>query len=60
MQPLDKNLEKVTSKKIMRAGISTYLKDPKDKAKIKQVGKNLAPTIKAIGEYIAKIQKKLN
>jgi len=48
----------------MRAGILTYLKDPKDKAKIKSSRmKSVAPTIKAIGESMKSAKnyrKKLN
>ena len=64
MSPLDKKIKRLQAKEDMRAGISMYLKDPKDKAKIRASRqKSIAPTIKAIGESIrfaGKYKKKIN
>ena len=64
MKPLDKKIKRLQAKEDMRVGILTYLKDPKDKAKIKASRmKSVAPTIKAIGESMKSAKnyrKKLN
>ena len=64
MKPLDRKIKRIKAKEDMRVGILTYLKDPKDKAKIKASRqKSIGPTIKAIGESMKtakNYRKKLN